>query len=72
MNKYIYNSSLSLLLLIIIICLFSGRSYREAFVPKKVKEFYRPISRNIRINYEGFYNKSSINISNLFRKFGIL
>jgi hypothetical protein len=44
---------------------------QEAFVPKIVKETYRPIQRNIRINMKGFYDKSSTNILNLFRKFGI-
>ncbi len=45
---------------------------REPFIPRKINEMYRPIARNIRINYEGFYNKSSTNIYNLFRKFGII
>ena len=48
------------------------KSYDEAFVPKIVKETYRPIERNIRRNFEGFYDKSSTDISNLFRKFGLL
>jgi hypothetical protein len=46
--------------------------YKEAFVPKIFKETYRPIHRNIRMTYEGFYDKTSADISNLFRKFGIL
>ena len=50
----------------------SEQIIREPFVPRKVKEMYRPIARNIRLNYEGFYNNSSTNISNLFRKFGII
>ena len=45
---------------------------REPFVPKIVKETYRPVARNIRMTYEGFYDKTSTDISNLFRKFGIL
>ena len=61
-----------LLILITISCLFAKNTYEESFVPKIVKETYRPIERNIRRNVEGFYDKSSTNISNLFRKFGII
>jgi hypothetical protein len=73
MNKNIYNLLLFLLLIVIFSCAFSKKNYQESFfVPKKVKEFYRPIQRNIRKNYEGFYDKSSKHISNMFKKFGIL
>lgn len=72
MNKFIYNSMFFLLLFIILVCAFSKKSYKEAFIPKIVKENYRPIERNIRRNFEGFYDRSSTDISNLFRKFGIL
>ena len=69
-----YNSLIFLLMIIIFSCAFSKINlYQESFfIPKKVKEFYRPIHRNIRTNYEGFYDKSSSKISNLFKKFGIL
>lgn len=43
----------------------------EEFTPK-INEMYRPYVRNARIIGEGFYNNSSSNISNLFRKFGIM
>lgn len=46
--------------------------HKEGFIPKMVKETYQPIKRNIRINYEGFYNNTSVRIHNFFRKFGIL
>ena len=71
MNKLMYNFAF-LLLMIILGCIFSNNSYEEAFVPKIVKQTYRPAERNIRRNFEGFYDKSSTNISNIFRKFGIL
>jgi uncharacterized membrane protein (DUF106 family) len=70
-----YNFFIILLLIIIFSCAFSKKYeiYQESFfVPKKIKEFYRPIHRNIRMSYEGFYDKSSTQISNLFKKFGIL
>ena len=72
MNKFMYNSILFMLLLIVFGCAFSKKSYEEGFVPKIIKETYRPLERNIKRNFEGFYDKSSTNISNLFRKFGIL
>lgn len=43
----------------------------ESFTPK-IREFYRPIFRNTRLIGEDVYNKTNSNISNLFRKFGIL
>jgi hypothetical protein len=61
-----------MLIIIILACVFSKKTYEEAFVPKIVKETYRPLERNIRRNFEGFYDRSSTDISNLFRKFGIL
>jgi uncharacterized membrane protein (DUF106 family) len=75
MNPFMYNSFIILLIIVIFSCAFTKKDeiYQESFfVPKKVKEFYRPIHRNIRMSYEGFYDKSSTQISNLFKKFGIL
>ena len=60
--------------LIIIIVSFSywnSLHHIESFTPK-IREFYRPIFRKTRMIGEGFYNKTSSNISNLFRKFGII
>jgi hypothetical protein len=50
----------------------SEHVHKESFVPKIIKETYRPIHRNIRMTYEGVYDKSSLYVSNLFKKFGIL
>jgi hypothetical protein len=72
MNRIIYNSFILLFITIILSCSFSETKYKETFIPKIVKETYRPIERNIRRTYEGFYDKTSTDISNLFRKFGIL
>ena len=72
MNKFMYNSMILILIIIILGCAFTNNLYKEAFVPKIVKETYRPIERNIRRNFEGFYDRSSTDISNLFRKFGII
>ena len=43
----------------------------ENFTPA-IRELYRPYVRNARIMTEGFYNTHSSDMSNLFRKFGIL
>jgi hypothetical protein len=59
-------------LLIVIIFAYINSLYTiENFTPK-IRETYRPIVRRARIIGEGFYNKTSSNISNLFRKFGIM
>ncbi len=72
MKRILYNSLSILFVIIILYCVFSQNTYKETFIPKIVKENYRPIERNLRKTYEGFYDKTSTNISNLFRKFGIL
>ena len=72
MNTFTYNSLIVLFAIILICCALSENTYQEAFIPKIVKETYRPLERNIRRNVEGFYDKSSTDISNLFRKFGIM
>lgn len=72
MNKSLYMSFLFLLMIIIFSCIFSTELYKESFVPKIIKEQYRPIERNIRKTYEGFYSKSSTNISNFLRKIGMI
>jgi len=72
MNKFIYNLVFVLLIIFFLGCILTNNSYKEAFIPKIVKASYRPIERNLRRQFEGFYDKSSTDISNLFRKFGIL
>ena len=84
MNIKTYNLFLIFSIFIILYCLWyfsksiayalelPSARYKEAFVPKIFKETYRPIHRIVRMRYEGFYDKTSADISNLFRKFGIL
>jgi hypothetical protein len=77
MNKIKYNSYviifLCLLLSFIIITSFVKNTfYKEPFVPKIIKEKYRPLNRQIRKQVEGFYDKTTTSVSNLFRKNGIL
>jgi hypothetical protein len=61
--------------LIIIFVLYYIYNYyynsTENFTPA-IRELYRPYVRNARIMTEGFYNTHSSDMSNLFRKFGIL
>ena len=44
---------------------------KESFTPS-MRALYRPHLRNARIISEGLYNNHSANISNLFRKVGIM
>ena len=70
MKYWIYNC----ILLIIIIAFAYNNSCTattENFTPK-MREIYRPIVRNVRLGAEGFYNKHSSNMSNLFRRFGLM
>jgi hypothetical protein len=69
MKHLIYNYLL--FLIIIIFAYINSLQSVESFTPK-IKEMYRPYVRNVRIIGEGFYNNSTSNISNLFRKFGIM
>jgi len=69
MKNLIYNYFL--FLIIVIFAYINSLHTVESFTPK-IKEMYRPYVRNARIIGEGFYNKSNSNISNLFRKFGIM
>lgn len=69
MKYFLYNCSF--LLIIIIFAYINSLHNIENFTPK-IREFYRPIVRRARVIGEGFYNKTSSNISNLFRKFGIM
>ena len=73
MNYWIYN----FILIVIIIAFAYNNSLNnsnmlvESFTPK-MREMYRPLVRNARLGAEGFYNKHSSNISNLFRRFGLM
>jgi hypothetical protein len=69
MKNLIYNCVL--FLIIVIFAYINSVHTVEGFTPK-IREMYRPYVRNARIIGEEFYNKSNSNISNLFRKFGIM
>ena len=73
-SKYIYFLFLLIFLLVFLLLVEyvnSLHKVEESFTPK-IREMYRPVIRKTRIIGEGFYNKSSSNISNLFRKFQIM
>lgn len=44
---------------------------KENFTPG-IRQMYRPYVRNIRLNTEGFYNKTKNNINVVFRKIGFI
>ena len=69
MKYFIYNC-----LFIIIILFFAyvnTKDQQEAFMPN-IRELYRHPIRNVRVISEGFYEKQKSQVSNLFRKFGIM
>jgi len=68
---------MALLLLIIIIILIgilllSTYKSQEGFMPRKIKEMYRPMERNVRQTCEGFYNRSVNGLSRFLRQLSIL
>jgi hypothetical protein len=69
MKHLIYNCFL--FLIVITFAYINSLHNVESFTPK-IREMYRPYVRNARVIGEGFYNKTNSNISNLFRKFGIM
>jgi hypothetical protein len=69
MNYLIYKYIL--FLIIVIFIYINSLDNVEQFTPM-IHKIYRPIVRNTRIISEGFYNKTTSNISNLFRKIGIM
>ena len=69
--KYIIYYFLLILVILFFSYINSLSSSTEPFTPL-LRTIYRPVVRNTRIIGEGFYNKTSSSISNLFRKFGIL
>ena len=72
MKNIIYNYIFVVILIFVCInIVYYLEERKEAFTPT-IRELYRPYVRNVRILSEGFYNTSSSNISNLFRKYGIL
>ena len=72
MKNIIYNYIFVVILIFVCInIVYYLEERKEAFTPA-IRELYRPYVRNVRILSEGFYNTSSSNISNLFRKYGIL
>ncbi len=73
MKYFIYNC-----IFIIIVLFFAyintkqaEKKEKEAFTPG-INGFVRPHIRNVRKLSEGFYQKHTSDISNLFRKFGIM
>ena len=69
MKYFLYNSIL--IIIILLFAYYNTISSIEPFTPL-FKKMYRPFARNTRIIGEGFYNKTTSNITNLFRKFEIM
>ena len=72
MKRFIYNCFvICFILFIMIIIYFSILDNVESFTPT-IRQMYRPYMRKARIIGEGFLGEQSMNITNLFRKFGIM
>lgn len=69
MSYYLYVCFL--FFIIILFSYINSLPNTESFT-SKIRETVRPVIRNTRIISEGFYDKTTSKISNLFRKFGII
>jgi hypothetical protein len=69
MKYFLYNCFF--LIIIVLFSYINSIHSIEHFTPK-IRQFFRPYMRSARVIGEGFYNKTSTNIYNLFRKFGIM
>ena len=49
----------------------TNENVAEPFTPR-MRECYRPYTRNVRLISEGFYNKHTSKLYNMFRKVGIM
>ena len=70
MKYFIYNC-VPLIIIVIIFAYINSLNITESFTPK-IREFYRPYMRNTRVLYSSYYDNTVSNMSNLFRKFGIM
>ena len=70
-NRILFSFIIIFIIFIIYLMDFDLKNINEGFTPK-IRAFYRPIVRKTRIVGEGFYNKTSSKMNNLFRKFGIM
>lgn len=79
MKYFIYNCFLFVTILLFILFIYYNTIHNaeekvetvENFTPY-MRHIYRPYIRKARIIGEGFYVDQKINITNLFRKFGII
>ena len=60
-----------LLLLLSILVFNQNWSIQESFTPG-LRKIYRPYLRRARVTTESFYSNKSTDISNMFRRFGIM
>jgi hypothetical protein len=70
MKYFIYNCFFICIILLLLIY-FNTSPNTEEFTPY-IRQIYRPYVRHARIFGEGFYVEQKMNITNLFRKFGIM
>lgn len=68
--------TLSLMLLLIsticIVGFFPPTKNKESFVPRKIREMYRPIQRRVRQTSSGLYSHAAIHFTRILRKIGFI
>jgi hypothetical protein len=69
--KYLYFYICFLIFIICIFAYFNVKQSVEAFTPK-IRSLYRPYIRKARIMSKNMYDKTSSNVSNIFRKTGLI
>jgi hypothetical protein len=69
--KYFFYNLFFIIIVLVFAYVNTNTDVAESFTPR-IREFYRPYTRNVRLISEGFYNKHTSILSNLFRKFGIV
>lgn len=71
-KKTIFYLALLLISILLFYFLFYHSSLtqkQESFIPKIIKESYRPFERNVRNKYKTFYHHTSTKLSNMFRPY---
>jgi hypothetical protein len=67
-NKWMFAALVFGLLVVLILVTALNAKVNEAFVPKVVRESYRPLERKVRNTCEEMYSKTMVQVSNWLRR----
>ena len=70
--KSMYIQYAVVVLVLVVTTAINVHTLKETFVPRLLKEQYRPLERNIRMGVEGMYVATTTTMSNWLRKVGIM